>query len=95
MSDRQGLVSGLLISLVLAVFTALTQWLSSYWVSPAYFPNMIEYATAQGMMTMEEAREYFSSSNYMLQSFIAAPILGLLTSAILMIFLRSKPEKTA
>jgi hypothetical protein len=43
-------------------------------------------------MTLVEAEEYFTLMNYITQSFLFATVMGLLTTAVVMIFLRSSPR---
>lgn len=88
MTYIQGLVAGLIISVIIALFTPLTQYIISTVITPEYFPNAIEYAISAKAMTQEQAENYFNLSNYMLQGSIGALIMGALTSAIVAIFVR-------
>ena len=90
MSWKQGTVSGLLITLVVVLLSPAAQWLTHKVITPAYFLNVQAYVVTQGMMTTDQALEYFSLTNYMLQSAIGAAIMGVLTSVIVAFFLRSK-----
>jgi hypothetical protein len=90
MSWKQGMQSGLLITLMVVLLSPAAQWLTHKVITPDYFPNVQAYVTAQGMMSAERAAEYFSLNNYMLQSVIGAAIMGVLTSVIVAFFLRSK-----
>ncbi|MBZ9610452.1 DUF4199 domain-containing protein [Rheinheimera maricola] len=90
MSWKQGTVAGLLITLVVVLLSPAAQWLTHNVITPEYFANVQAYASAQGMMTPQQAAEYFSLNNYMLQSVIGAAIMGVLTSVIVAFFLRSK-----
>ena len=90
MSWKQGMQAGLLITLVVVLLSPAAQWLTYMVVSPNYFLNMQAYVVTEGMMTTEQALEYFSLTNYMLQSVIGAAIMGVLTSVIVAFFLRTK-----
>ncbi|KUM55011.1 DUF4199 domain-containing protein [Rheinheimera sp. EpRS3] len=90
MSWKQGMQSGLLITLVVVLLSPAAQWLTYMVVSSNYFLNMQAYVVTEGMMTTEQALEYFSLTNYMLQGAIGAAIMGVLTSVIVAFFLRSK-----
>jgi len=72
--------------------TPLSQYITATFVTPDYFDNIIAYTTQQGLMEESEAREYFSLSNYMVQSLIAASVLGIVTTAIVAFFVK-KEEK--
>jgi hypothetical protein len=43
-------------------------------------------------MTVVEAEGYFNLMNYITQSFLFAAVMGVLTTAVVMIFLRSSPK---
>jgi len=90
MTYVQGLVSGIIISLVVAVFTPLTQYLISTVISPDYFSNIIEYTVENEMMTEAEAKEYFNLKSYIIQSTIGAPIMGIITTAIVALFVKKR-----
>lgn len=93
MSYVQGLISGLIISAIVAILSPLMQWVISYVITPEYFPNVIEYSLKTGYhKTREEAEAYFSYKNYAVQSTIASIVMGALTTAIAMIFIRTKRQ---
>jgi hypothetical protein len=86
MTYLQGFISGLWISLFVTIFTPLTQYIVSYWISPEYFENIITHTVDQGKMTLEDAEAYFNFKSYLIQSTVFAPIAGVVTSAIVAIF---------
>lgn len=90
MTYVQGLISGIIISLVVAVFTPLTQYLINTVISPDYFNNMIEYTVQNDLMTEAAAKEYFNLKSYIIQSTISAPIMGIITTAIVALFVKKR-----
>lgn len=90
MSYKQGFITGLIISVIVAMFSPLTQYITTEFITPEYFPNIIKYAVSSGNMTQEAAEEYFNLKSYMLQSIIGALVMGIFTSAIVAIFVKSK-----
>ncbi len=95
MSYKQGFISGLIITLIVALFSPLTQWIISSVITPEYFPNVIEYSLQSGYhKTREEAEAYFNLENYMKQSVIGALMMGIVTTAIVALFVRSKNSKS-
>ncbi|SDJ99052.1 Protein of unknown function [Catalinimonas alkaloidigena] len=88
MTYKQGLVSGLVLTLFIALLSPLTQWITSTVITPQYFPNVIAYAVATGEMEPAEAEAYFSLGNYVLQSVIGALLMGAFTSAIVAFFVK-------
>lgn len=91
MNYKQGLVSGILLSSIIAVLSPITQWITSFVISPEYFPNVIKRSVELGYyQTKAEAANMFNYQNYAIQGFFGALIMGIITSAIAMIFIRNK-----
>lgn len=93
MSYLQGLVSGLIITLIVTIFAPLTQYITSTFITPDYFSNAIDYTVENGLMSQEDAENYFNLNSYIKQSVIGAPIMGIVTTAIVAIFTRKKYPK--
>lgn len=90
-SYTQGLVSGIILSVAIALLSPLTQWITSYAITPEYFPNVIKRSVELGYYkTTEEAQANFNYKNYAIQGAIGALIMGIATTAIAMIFIRTK-----
>ena len=90
MSYKQGFVAGLLITLVVVVLSPLSQYITSTYITPDYFTNVIEYSVSTGQMDQQAAEDYFNLKNYLIQSVIGAAVMGLITSAVVAFFVRSK-----
>jgi hypothetical protein len=90
MTYKQGFLAGVGITAVVTLLTPLSQLITSLVITPDYFSNMIAYSVSHGMLTQTEAEEYFSLSNYLVQSTVFAPVAGVVTSAIVAVFVRSK-----
>ncbi|MFO7822999.1 MAG: DUF4199 domain-containing protein [Cyclobacterium sp.] len=90
MSYAQGFKAGMIITLVVTVLTPLTMWLTLSIITPDFLDNARIYAVESGKMEGEAAENYFSYENYIVQSIVGAPIMGILTSAIVAIFTRKK-----
>lgn len=91
MNFRQGLLASMIITLIVTIFSPLTQWIISTIITPEYFPNVIEYSLKTGYhKTRAEAEAYFSLENYMIQSTIGAIMMGTVTSLIVAFFVKSK-----
>lgn len=88
MNYKQGFISGLLITLWVTLLVPLTQYITFSIITPDYFQNAINYAVESGNMTQSEAEEYFSTQSYLLQGLIGAPVMGVVTTAIVGIFTR-------
>ena len=91
MSYGQGMMSGVILSFIIAMLSPFTQWITSYLITPEYFPNVIKHSVELGYYkTAEDAAANFNYKNYAIQSTIAALVMGVATTAIAMIFIRSK-----
>ncbi len=90
MSYKQGFITGLIITLIVTLFTPLIQYITSTIITPDYFTNMIEYSVSEGKMEQGEAEDFFNLHNYMIQATIGAPIMGLLTTVIVAFFTKKK-----
>lgn len=91
MSYKQGFISGLIISVIVAALSPLTQWITSTIISPEYFPNIIDFALDKGFFkTREEAAGYFNLNNYIIQATFGGLVMGIITSAIVAYFVKTK-----
>jgi hypothetical protein len=90
MSYKQGFISGLIITALVTLISPLTQYITTVFIGPEYFSNVIVYVVEQGKMTQTEAEAYFNLKNYIIEGLIGAPIMGLMTTAIIAIFTRKK-----
>jgi len=90
MSYKNAFISGLILTLMISLLSPLSTYVSVEYISPDFFSNAIEKSVEIEMMTKTEALEYFNTQNYMLQSLMFGPVFGIITTAIVSIFVRSK-----
>lgn len=90
MTYMQGFKSGLVITLIVTIFSPLIQYITSTIITPEYFTNVIEYSVRENKMTREEAESYFNLNSYIYQVLIGTPVMGIITSAIVALFVKSK-----
>jgi len=90
MTYKQGFVSGLIITIIVTIFSPLVQYITSTIITPDYFTNAIAYSVSEGLKSQAEAEEYFNLNNYLIQVLIGTPIMGIFTTAIVAIFTRKK-----
>jgi hypothetical protein len=96
MTWKQGFISGLIITLVVTIFTPLSQYITHQIISPEYFSNVIDYVVETGNMTRETAEQHFTIGSYIVQSAIFSLVIGAITSAVVALFLKKKaPAETA
>lgn len=92
MSYLQGFVSGFMISLVVMFLSPLSQVITFMYITPNYFENSIRYVVSQNQMSLQDAENYFNLSNYIKQSTLFAPLMGIATSALVAVFVKRKAK---
>ncbi len=90
MSYKQGFMTGLVITAIVTLFSPLTQYITSTFITPDYFSNAIRHVVAGGKMTQAQAEQYFNLKSYIVQALIGTPVMGIVTTAIVAIFTRKK-----
>ena len=90
MTYMQGFVAGLFVTLIVVILSPFSQYITSTFITPDYFDNVIAYSVSTGAMEQQAAEEYFNMKSYMVQSTIFAAVMGLITSAVVAFFVRSK-----
>ncbi|HEY1115293.1 MAG TPA: DUF4199 domain-containing protein [Chitinophagaceae bacterium] len=94
MTWKQGFISGLFITLFVTILSPLTQVITSLLITPEFFPNAIAHAVSTGQMTQAEAEGHFNLAAYIKMGFIGAPVMGLVTSALVALFTRKRRPET-
>ncbi len=92
MTWQQGMISGSVISTIIAVLSPLITYISVYFISPDYFQNAIEYSVKFKDMKPETAESFFSINFYLLQAVFGSLAMGIVTSAVMAWILRRKPK---
>ena len=90
MTYLQGFTTGVIMTVIITLFTPLIQYITSVYITPDYFTNVIAYTVEKGEMTQEEAEEYFNLINYMIMSLYGSFVMGLITTSIVAIFTKKK-----
>ena len=90
MNYVQGFVSGLVVTLIVVLLTPVSQYITYELISPAYFSNSIDLSVEKKWRSLAEAQEYFSLKNHITQNLLFATAMGVMTSAVVALFLRSK-----
>jgi hypothetical protein len=90
MTWKQGFLSGVVLSIVIAILSPLVQYISFTYISPTFFANVIKYAVSSKVQSQEQAEIYFSMKNYMLQGIFGSLSMGVITAAIVALIFKSK-----
>ncbi len=84
----QGFISGVILSVFVALLSPIAQYITHNYITPEYFNNVIEYSVTNDMMTRTKANEYFNINSYMWQSAFGALGFGVVTAAVVAIFVQ-------
>lgn len=90
MDWKQGFLSGCIVSLVVTILSPISQYITSEVISPNYFQNAINFAVENKRMALEEAQAFFNLKSYMFQAAFGGLSMGIVTSAIVAFFMKSK-----
>ncbi len=86
----QGFVSGIIISIVIAILAPLSQYVTHEFISPHYFENAIANAVENAGMTQENATAWFNYNSYTIQAVFGSLAMGVVTSALVALVVKRK-----
>lgn len=89
MTYMEGFVSGMVVTLIVTIISPLTQLITSSIITPYYFENAIQYAVSNDKSTLAAAEDYFNLKSYIIQGLMGAPIMGLITTAVVAFFTKN------
>lgn len=90
MSWQQGFISGIFLSLFVAVLSPVSNYVSYTFISPEYFPNMIKQVVSSHAMTESFAQANFNMQSAIKRGVVDAMSMGVITSAIVALIIRTK-----
>ncbi|WP_018344108.1 DUF4199 domain-containing protein [Cytophaga aurantiaca] len=97
---KDGLMSGVIVAVTSAFLLLPLLWIFVTYINPAFFGNMIAGATKKALMSgdnsviaLQDAKEYFNLSSYLIQSFTSMLMLGVLISLMVSFRLIKKRRK--
>ncbi|NKI26569.1 DUF4199 domain-containing protein [Arenibacter sp. 6A1] len=93
MTWKQGFISGIALSVIIAALSPITQFITSTIITPDYFTNIINFVVSNGKMTQEAAEAYFNLKSYMLQSAFGALTMGIVTAAFVAFFVKNTTKE--
>lgn len=90
MNWKQGFVSSIVISFVVAIFSPISQFITHEFITPDYFEKMISLSVESKRMTLEQAQNYFNLSAYIWESISGGISMGVVIGAIVAYLIRTK-----
>lgn len=90
MTWPQAFLLGAILSVFIALLTPISSYIINNYITPELFFNAMDYSTKNVGMTQSDANEYVLLTTYLWQSPIGALIFGLVTAAIVALFVRKK-----
>ena len=92
MNYKEAFISVLIITLIITLLTPLTQYITSTFITPDYFQNVINHSVENGLMDKDKAEAFFNLKNYMMQAPIGALFMGIITTAIVAFFTKKSAQ---
>lgn len=90
MTWLQGFISGSVITLFIVLLSPLAQIITHKVIAPEYFPNMIDYAVNVKKKDRVTVEAFFNLNSYIIQSLLGSAIIGLITAAVVALFVKKK-----
>ncbi|HLS31505.1 MAG TPA: DUF4199 domain-containing protein [Flavobacteriaceae bacterium] len=92
---KQAFVSGMLISIFIAILSPLIEYFNYNYISPHYFDNMIAYQTQKESypMSQEDAEQIFNMKSFIFQGVFTSFSFGIFISAIVALLIRTDKKK--
>lgn len=87
---KQAFKSGMIMTMFITLSAPISQYITSTYITPHFFENIINYVVSNGMMTQAAAMAEFNLKNYLLFSIICALVMGTVTTAIVSLVVRRK-----
>lgn len=90
---KQAFLSGVMMTVFITILAIITPIVTTQLISPDYFSNSISYVVNSGKMTAAEARSQFNLPAFIFQGIIAAPVFGIILSALAAFLVNTKSKK--
>ena len=90
MTFRQGFIGGVILSFIISLLNPLAQLVIYKSITPHFFDTIIAYKVKSGYLTLEHANAHFNLKTYMIESTFIGLSKGIITGAIVSLFIRNK-----
>lgn len=93
MSWKEGMISGVFLTVFVAVLSPVVQWIGFTVISPDFFNKAIANFTASGKRSHEEAQALFNMTAVMRSGVSTALSMGVITAALVALIVQTKTKK--
>ena len=87
---KQGLISAILISFIIVIFSPITQFITHEFISPDFLENTINHIVINKKLTLEEAKEYTTLTSSIWKNISDGLSFGVVIGAIVAYILKTK-----
>ena len=91
MTWKQGFTCGIMITFIYVLLSPIAQYITFTFITPDFFSNMVNYSVNVLGESREKMEANFNMKSYMLQGITGALIMGIITSAIVALFVKRSP----
>lgn len=92
MDWKQGFISGAVLSVIIAAFTPLSQYLVHTFISPDFFKNIINFRLENSQLEQSFIENYYTLSTFIFQATFYALSYGIVTAGIVAWFVKKEPK---
>lgn len=90
MDFKQGFISGIILSFIVAMLSPIVQYITFTYITPHFFETIKAYVISHKIQTPAQADTFFSMKSYMIQGIFGALSMGVITSALVALLLKTK-----
>lgn len=92
MDWKQGFISGAILSVIIAAFTPISQYLVHSFISPDFFKNIINFRLENSQLEQSFIENYYTLSTFIFQAAFYALSYGIVTAGIVAWFVKKEPK---
>ena len=87
---RQGFISGMILSFIIAVFSPLVNYITYTYITPGYFDKMINLIVSEKKQTVEQVTALYNMKSFIFQGISNGLSMGVTFGAIVAYFIKTK-----
>jgi Protein of unknown function (DUF4199) len=87
---RQGFISGMILSFIIAVFSPLVNYITYTYITPGYFDKMINLIVSEKKQTIEQVTALYNMKSFIFQGISNGLSMGVTFGAIVAYFIQTK-----